>query len=154
MIKAEDLRIGDIVRVSSDNCMIPKGTVCEVVAIDSERACEDKKGLAGLLPVVREEWDFSHGAWCDYIEGVPLTSEILEKNRFEVTHPGECYNKQIGEHKRFLSRYLSIEYIDTEWEVSMNYDTLIDHVTLCSVRYVHELQHILWALGLDAEFKV
>ena len=49
MIKPEKLRIGDYVRVSSDNCMIPQGALCEVVAIDSERACEDKKGLVGLL---------------------------------------------------------------------------------------------------------
>lgn len=41
MIKAEDLRIGDLVRVRNDNCMIPKGALCEVVAIDSERTCED-----------------------------------------------------------------------------------------------------------------
>ena len=38
-MKAEKLRIGDYVKVSSDNCMISKGAVCEVVAIDSERTC-------------------------------------------------------------------------------------------------------------------
>jgi hypothetical protein len=32
MIKPEDLRIGDLVMVSNDNCMIPKGALCEVVA--------------------------------------------------------------------------------------------------------------------------
>lgn len=83
MIKPEDLRIGDLVMVSNDNCMIPKGALCEVVAIDSERACEDKKGLADLLQTVREEWEFSHGVWCNNIEGIPLTPELLEKNGFK-----------------------------------------------------------------------
>lgn len=152
MIKAEDLRIGDLVQINKD-CMFPKGTMCAVTRINPEHVHKDKKGVVTLSYTDGTD-DVPLGTWCCDIEGVPLTPEILEKNGFEVTYPGKCYNKQIGEHKRFLSRYLSIEYIDTEWEVSMNYDTLIDHVTLCSVRYVHELQHILWALGLDAEFKV
>lgn len=83
MIKPEDLRIGDLVMVSNDNCMIPKGALCEVVAIDSERACEDKKGLADLLQTVREEWEISHGVWCNNIEGIPLTPELLKKNNFK-----------------------------------------------------------------------
>lgn len=152
MIKAEDLRIGDLVMVNRDS-EFPKGTMCAVTQINPERVHKDKKGVVTLSYTDGTD-DGPWGTWCCNIEGVLLTPEILEKNGFEVIYPGKCYNKQIGEHKRFLSRYLSIEYIDTEWEVSMNYDTLIDHVTLCSVRYVHELQHILWAPGLDAEFKV
>lgn len=150
MIKAEDLRIGDLVMVNRDP-EFPKGTMCVVTYI--LKVSENKGGVVSLS-AINDEDDGPWGTWCCNIEGVPLTPEILEKNGLEVTYPGKCYNKQIGEHKRFLSRYLSIEYIDTEWEVSMNYDTLIDHVTLCSVRYVHELQHILWALSLDAEFKI
>lgn len=152
MINPENLRTGDLVIVSRD-CAFSKGTMCAVTQIDPERVHKDKKGVVTLSCTDGTD-DGPWGTWCCNIEGVPLTPEILEKNGFEVTYPGKCYNKQIGEHKRFLSRYLSIEYIDTEWEVSMNYDTLIDHVTLCSVRYVHELQHVLWALGLDAEIKL
>lgn len=150
MINPENLRTGDLVIVSRD-CAFSKGTMC--VVTDILKVIENKGGVISLS-AINDEDDGSWGTWCCDIEGVLLTPEILEKNGFEVTYPGKCYNKQIGEHKRLLSRYLSIEYIDTEWEVSMNYDTLIDHVTLCSVRYVHKLQHILWALGLDAEFKV
>lgn len=36
MIKSKDLKIGDLVMVGNDNCLIPKGALCEVVAIDSE----------------------------------------------------------------------------------------------------------------------
>lgn len=36
MIKAEDLRIGDLVRVSRD-CAFPKGTVCIITDIHAEK---------------------------------------------------------------------------------------------------------------------
>lgn len=150
MIKAEDLRISDLVMVNRDS-EFPKGTMC--VVTDILKVFDNKGGVVSLS-AINDEDDGPWGTWCFNIEGVPLTPEILEKNGFEVTYPGKCYNKQIGEHKRFLSRYLSTEYIDTEWEVSMNYDTLIDHVTLCSVRYVHELQHVLWALGENAKLNI
>lgn len=152
MINPENLRIGDLVMVSRD-CAFSKGTMCAVTQIDPERVHEDKKGVVTLSYTDGTD-DGPWGTWCCNIEGVPLTPEILEKNGFEVTYPGKYYNKQIGEHKRFLSRYLSTEYMDTEWEVSMNYDTLINYVTLCSVRYVHELQHVLWALGENAKLNI
>lgn len=145
MIKPEELRIGDYVRVSSDNCMIPKGALCEVVAIDSERTCEDKKGLAGLLQVVREEWEFSHGVWCDYIEGILLTPDILEKNGFEMREDTVVYAKN-----RF-----SLKPLDDEKGYQVGLGSLhFFYVKVKIVKYVHEFQHILWALGEDANLKI
>ncbi len=156
MIKAEDLRIGDLVRVSKTGCMIPQDAMCKVVAIDSENFFEEMnlKGCATLIELEVNHCNVSVGMWCKYIDPIPLTPEILEKNGFEVIDPRKCYNKPIGAQKRFLSRYLSIEYRPTEWKVFMQYDTLIDHVLLRSVNYVHELQHILWVLGEDANIKI
>lgn len=149
MIKPEDLRIGDLVMVSNDNCMIPKGALCEVVAIDSERACEDKKGLAGLLQTVREEWEFSHGVWCNNIEGIPLTPELLEKNGFKE----EQHQKEgTSEWYDFYHYDLGINVV---YEVEGNkFAAYLDGKKLREIQYVHELQHILWALGLNAELKV
>lgn len=149
MIKPEDLRIGDLVRVSNDNCMIPKGALCEVVAIDSERACEDKKGLADLLQTVREEWEFSHGVWCNNIEGIPLTPELLEKNGFKE----EQHQKEgTSEWYDFYHYDLGINIV---YEVEGNkFAAYLDGKKLREIEYVHELQHILWALGLNAELKV
>lgn len=149
MIKPEDLRIGDLVMVSNDNCMIPKGALCEVVAIDSERACEDKKGLAGLLQTVREEWEFSHGVWCNNIEGIPLTPELLEKNGFKE----EQHQKEgTSEWYDFYHYDLGINIV---YEVEGNkFAAYLDGKKLREIKYVHELQHILWALGLNAELKV
>ena len=149
MIKPEDLRIGDFVRVSNDNCMIPKGALCEVVAIDSERACEDKKGLAGLLQTVREEWEFSHGVWCNNIEGIPLTPKLLEKNGFKE----EQHQKEgTSEWYDFYHYDLGINIV---YEVEGNkFAAYLDGKKLREIEYAHELQHILWALGLNAELKV
>lgn len=143
MIKPEELRIGDFVKVSSDNCMIPKGAVCKVVVIDSERACEDKKGLAGLLQIVREEWEFSHGAWCDGIEGILLTPDILEKNGWEQEYYAPIIYGHIGHD-------IEISFLQTSKRCSV----LLNDISLCEIQYVHELQHILWVLGKDANLKI
>ena len=145
MIKPEELRIGDYVRVSSYNCMIPKGAVCEVVAIDSERACEDKKGIADLLQIVREEWEFSHGAWCEGIEGILLTPDILEKNGFEMREDTVVYAKN----------RLSLKPLEDEKGYQVGLGSLhFFYVKVKIVKYVHEFQHILWALGEDANLKI
>lgn len=156
MIKAEDLRIGDLVKVSKTGCMISPDAMCKVVAIDSEKFFEEMnlKGCATLIELEANHCNVSWGIWCKHIAPIPLTPEILEKNGFETVYPGKRYNKPIGPQKRFLSRYLSIECRPTEWKVFMQYNTLVDHTLLCSVNYVHELQHILWALGEDANIKI
>lgn len=143
MIKPEELRIGDVVKVSSDNCMIPKGAVCKVVVIDSERACEDKKGLVGLLQTDREKWDFSHGVWCEGIEGIPITPEILEKNGWEQEYYAPIIYGHIGHD-------IEISFLQTSKRCSV----LLNDISLCEIQYVHELQHILWALGEDANLKI
>ena len=156
MIKAEDLRIGDLVRVSKTGCMIPQDAMCKVVAIDSEKFFEEinLKGCATLIELEVNHCNISLGMWCKHIDPIPLTPKILEKNGFEAVYSGKCYNKFIGGQKRCLSRYLSIEYRQMEWKVFIKYASIIDHVLLRSVNYVHELQHILWALDEDANIKI
>ena len=134
MIKAEDLRIGDLVRYGKN--------IITVQAIHTNY----EEGF------IIDEYNVGYN--CDELDPIPLTPEILEKNRYEVKYPEERYNKPIGEQKKFLSRYLAIEHRPTEWKVFIQYITLIDHVLLRSVKHVHELQHILWALGLDANLKI
>lgn len=149
-MKAEDLRIGDYVKVCSDNCMIPKGALCEVVTIDSEQTHEDKKVFAGLLPIVREEWEFPHGVWCDGIEGIPINSEFLRKNgwkdvehniyrdRFEWIvweHPESCVEIQFYPHANEYSAF----YCGNE---------------LCDIAYVHEFQNIFASLKENVKITI
>lgn len=149
MIKPEELRIGDLVMVGNDKCVIPKGALCEVVAIDSEWTCEDKKKIVGLLQTVREKWEFSHGVWCYNIEGIPLTPELLKKNNFKE----EQHQKEgTSEWYDFYHYDLGINIV---YEVEENkFAAYLDGKKLREIQYVHELQHILWALGLNAELKV
>ena len=48
MIKAEDLRIGDIVQTNKD-CMFPKDTLCIVTEIHPDRQFNDKNGALNIM---------------------------------------------------------------------------------------------------------
>ena len=87
------------------------------------------------------------------INPMPLTSEILEKNGFEVRVSRVYYTKLIG-YANFSQIYIAIERKRNDWAVFIRYKKMPDSVLLRHIQYIHELQHILWALGLDAELKI
>lgn len=147
MIKPEDLKIGDLVRVNRD-CAFPKGTRCVVTDIRSEKALKDKKGIVSLSAIYDDD-DGPWGAWCCYIEGIPVTSEFLEKNGFKE----EQHQKEgASEWYDFYHYDLGINIV---YEVEENkFAAYLDGKKLREIQYAHELQHLLWALGLDAELKV
>lgn len=147
MIKAEDLRIGDLVIVNEVGCMVPKGTMCKVVAIDSEKSFEEMnlKGCATLEELEVNHCNISFGVWCKYISPIPLTPEILEKNGFKMREDTVVYAKNrlglkpLGDGKGYQVGLGSLRFLFVKVRV---------------IKYVHELQHILWALGLDANLKI
>ena len=151
MINPENLRIGDLVMVSCD-CEFPKGTMCAVTQIFSERGHEDKKGVA-TLSYTDDTDDGPWDAWCCNIEGIPISPEILEKNGFKVRVSRVYYTKLIGD-ANILQRNIAIERKRNDWAVFIRYKKMPDSVLLRHIQHVHELQHILWALGLDAELKI
>lgn len=133
MIKPEELRIGDYVRVSSDNCMIPKGAVCKVVAIDA---------LINLIVVQKSDVDVRRCLVKEEIEGIPLTPEILEKNGWDK---GQVYFT----HSRIPRIKLCTDENESKWSVSINGDIMGGYIF-----YVHQLQHILWTFVEDANLKI
>lgn len=139
MIKAEDLRIGDLVRVNI-NDSIENGLIGKVTDIDSLREYKEKKG-AITLNTIDDGWYW--GVWCCNIEGIPLFPEILEKNGWKrdklvpYIYGHEAHNIEV------------ICTPNSEWV-----DVTFKGDTLRRIKYVHELQHILWALGLDANLKI
>lgn len=147
MIKPEDLRIGDLVRVSQD-CMFPKGTKCVVTDINPLKVFKDKKGVVSLSAITDDD-DGPWGAWCCNVEGIPLTPELLEKNGFKE----EQHQKEgTSEWYDFYHYGLGINVV---YEVEENkFAAYLDGKKLREIQYAHELQHILWALGLNAELKV
>ena len=152
MINAEDLRIGDIVQTNKDS-WFPKDTLCIVSVILPDRQYNGKKGAVFLKNVNDDNgdpWLF----WCCNIDGVPVTPEILENNGFKEEVVGEYYTKPLDDETHPLNRYLAVELKRENWVVFIKYRRLHDCALLRKIQHVHELQHILWALGLKAELKL
>lgn len=152
MIKAEDIRIGDLVRVCS-NGWFPEGTVCIVTQINSERSYKGNKGAITLSYFDGTD-DGPWGVWCSQIEGIPLTPAILEKNGFDSENPQKSYIKYLGGSPKYLCRYFYIERKSYEWVVFIKIKGASDSVKIRNIQYIHELQHILWASGIDAALEI
>lgn len=147
MIKPEDLKIGDLVRVNCD-CAFPKGTMCAVTDIRPEKVFKDKVGVVSLS-AINDDDDGPWWIWCCKIGGIPLTLELLKKNDFkEEQHQKEGTSEWYDYYHYDLG-------INIVYEVEENkFAVYLDGKKLREIQYVHELQHILWALGLNAELKV
>lgn len=143
MIKAEDLRIGDLVIVN-ENCSLEQGTIGKVSEVRSTLQ------YVGLKPISNGRWPW--GVLCRNIDPIPLAPEILEKNGFKEEVVGEYYTKPLNYDP--FKGYLAVELKRENWAVFIKYRRLHDCALLRKIQHVHELQHILWALGLDAEFKI
>ena len=151
MIKPEELRIGDIVRVSRD-CMFPKGTMCVVFFIREDVFYKNQK--EGILMLSAANGDGPWGVYCGNVEGISVTPEILNKNGFKEEIVGRYYTKSLGNEESSLTRFLAVERKRGYWTVFIKYRGLHEYVLLRKIKHVHELQHILWVLGLSAELKI
>lgn len=81
------------------------------------------------------------------LEPIPLTMEILEKNGFTVGN----YNEWANPICDFI-HFSIYNYKKKEWGVYARGTT--EKVCLTTIKYVHEFQHLLWALGLNDKIKV
>lgn len=92
------------------------------------------------------------------VEPIPLTPEILEKSGWK--NDGIGYDYQLKD-----KLYLLVEYKDKKHKViysvevynnvsPASYDVGQDDFYLMTISYVHELQHLLFGLGLDSDFKL
>lgn len=127
MIKAEDLRIGDLVRYGEDVI-----TIHAIYDKDVNSFVIEKEGIC---------------IDCDELEPITLTTKILTNNG--------CGARQIGLHEFLIynedsDMYLKWSDIDNRY----TYNDFLRSKNFITVRYVHELQHILWALGKDANLTI
>lgn len=89
--------------------------------------------------------------YMDEIKPIPLTTEILEKNGWvKDTHshcldemPAEAYEK-----KDFQLTYLNVTFGKKRIQVSH------DSLFVRNLKYVSDLQHLLFGLGLNSEKEV
>lgn len=151
MIKAEDLRIGDLVIVN-ENCSLEQGTIGKVSEVRSTPLSKENKGSIGLKPISNDRWPW--GVLCRNIDPIPLTPEILKKNGLKEDVVGNYYTKPLDNETHPFKRYLAVELKRENWVVFIKYCRLHDCALLRKIQYVHELQHILWALGKDANLKI
>lgn len=147
MIKAEDLRIGDLVIVN-DNCSLEQGTIGKVSEVRSTPLYKENEGSIGLKPIPDDRWSWV--VLCCNIDPIPLTPEILKKNEFDyLNEEVVTYNKRIHRGTILVLRPYGKVFdviIKRNW-----------HARDCHIRYIeyiHELQHLLWALGRNANLKI
>ena len=134
-MKANELMIGALVRVSEDVCF-KKGTIVKIHGIDADNVWAEKglKGSATCMPVKDPE-RFTCGVWCNYLEPIPLTPEILEKNRF------------IQENESWWYKDFRIVLDNSKGE------SLICGRQV-KFTYVHQLQHALRLCGIEKEIEL
>ena len=146
-MKAEDLMIGDYCRVWYEGlCIKNKGTIVKVLGIDAEKSLKEKSlvGCAHCHPLDGDQFD--GGIWCEYLDPIPLTAEILEKNGFEsdTNMFGLCYYE--------LSKSYIIDNRGDRFCFVKRFPGLRDSTFhVIDVKYVHELQHVLRLCGISKE---
>ena len=134
MIPIKDLRIGDLVKTTTRNPILEKGSICKVVLIDA---------LINSIIVQKSDVDVCRCLVKEEIEGIPLTPEILEKSGWELEYYAPIIYGHVG-HGIEISLSKTIK----------RHSVFFNDVPLCEIQYVHQLQHILWALGEDANLTI
>ena len=122
-MKAKELKIGDWVLVDGEPVQIQ-----DVCVENSTLTLYDNK--ADKV----KEYRYNE------LMPVPLTKEILEKNGWEYSQPYNDWVYSIGDVEEFCIYEGGRGFIIKQCR-SLN--------DLHTIAYVHELQHILWALGAD-----
>ena len=112
--------------ISKDTLINNRSSVCVCLTNSKQNQTEYPFACGSLLPI-------------------PLTPEILEKNGFKMREDTVVYArnslalKPLGDGKGYQVALGSLRLF---------------YIKVRIVKYVHELQHILWVLGEDAELKV
>lgn len=149
-MKANELMIGDYARINRDGLCIKKGSVVVIRGIDADNKLEDK-GLVGVArchPLDKEQFD--GGIWCDYLDSIPLTAEILEKNGWVSKRDGSGDFIYMRENTQ---GYGSNDMIVTK-NIVGNFQMTHGSFNGISVYYVHELQHALRLCGIEKEIEL
>lgn len=149
---------GDLVMTDGLPIGTKKGVAYVVTASDTNRTLTLKDGTINkgvvTLDAVSED-DKAHfvetSTWVKHIVPIPLTPEILEKNGWvKDTHhhcldeiPAEAYEK-----KDFPLTYFNVTF--GKKRIQASHDSLF----VRNLKYVSDLQHLLFGLGINHEMEV
>lgn len=158
-MKANELFTGALVRVNRDGLCIKKDTIVEVRGGDADDKLIEK-GLVGSAhchPL--DENQFAGGIWCEYLDPIPLTPEILEKNgwkhEFDKTDYMVKYDlAQKGEYcwMMWATREHNLDIQRQDKKLYM-YNLKVQRVCIpCD--YVHQLQHAMRLCGIEKEIEL
>lgn len=138
-MKAEELMVGDWVMPLRKSIRKP----CQVVSIDggTNTCWIDSDEYSGLLS-------------CSEVERIPLTPEILEKNRFKSWKYGYIWKERVGMGGQTTSASSPIEIIIYEDGHSVIMNPHEGKEFQGSIDSFHELQHALRLCGIDKEIVV
>lgn len=81
------------------------------------------------------------------LSGVPITPEILEKNGWEKDEEAS-FKTQLYYRKKSISKFIVIIIRKDTLRIVYNSEYLN------IIQYIHELQHLLFGLGLNSEMEV
>ena len=76
------------------------------------------------------------------IEGIPITPEILEKNGWKSING------------KYALKIKNANYVVLEFTEDGIYTYINENTMLFTIKYIHELQHLLFGLGLNSEMEV
>ncbi len=85
----------------------------------------------------------------EYVQPIPLTEEILEKNGWQKDDE-EDWVIGISCAELILSFY----QFGKEMVCSVSVKSGLDNAGLCDIKYAHQLQHLLWALSINDNLKI
>jgi hypothetical protein len=105
--------------------------------------------LNGTIACIEPKQGRVMGALVENLSPIPLTFDNLTKCGWSRTADEMC-------NIPFDFGTLNVVY-DKKFDdylISVSAKNMIDTVVLRSVSYIHELQHVLWALGLEDNLKI
>lgn len=76
------------------------------------------------------------------LSGVPLTPDILEKNRWRSVNG------------KYALKIKNANYVVLEFTEDGIYTYINENTMLFTIKYIHELQHLLYALHMDSNLKI
>ena len=161
---------GDLVMTNGVPCGTAKDVVYRVTLSDQSKTFEfddgtELKGVVRLENLEGVEFGdkgFLFGdccAWVKDIVPIPLTPEILEKNGWKkevmsrgVKNSHWVYTKPDIEEYGYFPIYIE-KGIGKEFDVYPFTDNNVCK-QIAYIKYVHQLQHLLFGLGLNSEMEV
>ena len=163
-MKAEELFVGAIVRVNRDGLCIKKDTIVDVRGVDADDKLIEKRLIGSTHCRPLDDNQFEGGIWCDYLDPIPLTAEILEKNGFKIDK-NEAYCKRyffacnLGKVPHtavefaFYGEGVSADTLFKCWTKPESCDGK-NSIHICDLKFVHELQHALRLCGISKEITI